>query len=196
VRVPSRWLREHCDPGLAADELGELLALRTTEVERISYLGPPSGDGFVVGKVVSVEPHPDADRLTVCEVDTGEGTRTIVCGAPNVAPGQTVPVALPGAVWPGGERLGRAELRGVTSNGMILSEAELELGDDQDGVIVLSGAHPTTNPAAPGVEDEEAAGIDLDSVFDPGAYLAHVPEILERLEGLTGPEPLRGRAGD
>ena len=146
MRIPYFWLREHCDPDLTVDELGELLALRTTEVERISYLGPPSTDGFVVGKVVSVEQHPDADRLTVCEVETGDATRTIVCGAPNVAAGQTVPVALPGAVMPGGEKLGRAELRGVTSDGMILSEAELQIGDDAEGIIVLSASEPL--PAA------------------------------------------------
>ncbi len=139
MRIPYSWLREWCNPGLSAEELGELLALRTTEVERISHLGPPSTDGFVVGRVAGVEKHPDADRLTVCRVETGDATRTIVCGAPNVAAGQTVAVALPGAVMPGGEALGRAELRGVTSDGMILSEAELELGEDAAGIIVLSG---------------------------------------------------------
>ena len=112
MKVLFSWLREHCDPGLGVEELAEGIALRTTEVERISYVGPPSGEGFVVGKVLSVERHPDADRLSVCEVETGDGTRTIVCGAPNVAAGQTVPVALPGATLPGGQRLGRAELRG------------------------------------------------------------------------------------
>ena len=67
-----------------------------TEVERVGTVGPPSAEGFVVGKVLSAEPHPNADRLRVCTVDTGDGERTIVCGAPNVAAGQTVPVALPG----------------------------------------------------------------------------------------------------
>ena len=114
-------------------------------MERISYLGPPSADGFVVGRVAKVEPHPDADRLTVCQVETGGDTRTIVCGAPNVAAGQTVAVALPGAVMPGGQELGRAELRGVTSDGMILSEAELELGEDAEGIIVLSESMPAAS---------------------------------------------------
>ncbi len=82
----------------------------------------------------------------MCEVETGEATRTIVCGAPNVAAGQTVPVALPGAVLPGGRKLGRAELRGVTSDGMILSEAELQIGDDADGIAVLDGE---TGPGQP-----------------------------------------------
>ena len=94
--------------------------------------------------MLSAEKHPNADRLTVTEVDTGDGTRTIVCGAPNVAAGQTVPVALPGAVMPGGEELGRAKLRGVVSDGMILSETELELGEDSDGIITLD------EPVAPG----------------------------------------------
>jgi phenylalanyl-tRNA synthetase beta chain len=146
MRVPVFWLREYCDPGLPVEELAELIALRTTEVERISRFGPPSGDGFVVGKVRSVEPHPDADRLTVCEVETGEGPRTIVCGAPNVAAGQTVPVALPGAMLPDGRELGRAELRGVTSDGMILSEAELEIGDDAAGIAVLDDAAKPGTP--------------------------------------------------
>ena len=102
----------------------------------------------MVGKVLSVERHPNADRLTVCEVETGEATRTIVCGAPNVAAGQTVPVALPGAVLPGGRKLGRAELRGVTSDGMILSEAELQIGDDADGIAVLDGETAPGSPLA------------------------------------------------
>ena len=72
MRVPYSWLREYCAPDLAIEELAALLALRTTEVERISRVGPPSSNGFVVGRVVSVERHPDADRLSVCEVETGE----------------------------------------------------------------------------------------------------------------------------
>ncbi len=148
MRVPYSWLREHCDPELSVDELGEHLALRTTEVERISYLGPPSSEGFVVGKVAGVEHHPNADRLTVCGVETGEATRTIVCGAPNVAAGQTVAVALPGAVMPDGKRLGRAELRGVASDGMILSEAELQIGDDAEGIMVLSESATAGTPLA------------------------------------------------
>ncbi|MGH2962569.1 MAG: phenylalanine--tRNA ligase subunit beta [Solirubrobacterales bacterium] len=170
MRAPYSWLREYCDPGLEVEELAERIALRTTEVERISYVGPPSADGFVVGRVASVERHPDADRLTVCEVETGDGTRTIVCGAPNVAAGQTVPVAVPGAVMPGGEKLGRAKLHGVTSDGMILSEAELEIGDDAAGIAIL---HPAGDPAAPGREAEEAAGLI------PGSPLADFLPVAE-----------------
>jgi phenylalanyl-tRNA synthetase beta chain len=137
MKVPESWLRAYCDPPLRTAELAEELAMHSIEVERISHLGAPSADSFVVGKVLSVERHPDADKLSVCVVDAGDGTRTIVCGAPNVAAGQTVPVALPGAVMPDGTKLGTAKLRGVESNGMILSEAELEIGDDAAGIAVL-----------------------------------------------------------
>jgi phenylalanyl-tRNA synthetase beta chain len=139
MRAPTSWLRSYCDPGLSTEELADELAMHSIEVERISQVGAPSPDSFVVGKVLSVEKHPDAERLSVCEVDAGDGARTIVCGAPNVAAGQTVPVALPGAVMADGTKLGKAKLRGVESNGMILSEAELEIGDDADGIVVLEG---------------------------------------------------------
>ncbi len=148
MRVPYSWLTEYCDPGLPVEELAELIALRTTEVERISHVGPPSAEGFVVGRVVSVESHPNADRLSVCQVEAGDAARTIVCGAPNVAAGQLVPVALPGATLPGGQKLGQAKLRGVTSDGMILSETELEVGEDADGIIVLDGEFKPGTPLA------------------------------------------------
>ena len=137
MRAPDSWLRSYCDPKLSVQELADELAMHSIEVERITHVGAPSPDSFVVGKVLSVEKHPDADKLSVCRVDAGDGERTIVCGAPNVAEGQTVPVALPGAVMPDGTKLGKAKLRGVESNGMILSEAELEIGDDAGRIAVL-----------------------------------------------------------
>jgi len=144
--VPVSWLREYCDPGWEPERLADRLAMTGTEVERVGTVGSPSADGLVVGLVKAVESHPDADRLSVCRVDTGDGERTIVCGAPNVAEGQLVPVALPGAVLPDGNTLKKAKLRGVESDGMILSETELEIGDDSDGIAVLSdnGAKPGT----------------------------------------------------
>ena len=145
MKAPNSWVRSYCDPGISVEELADALALHSIEVERIGHVGAPSTEAFVVGKVLSVEKHPDADKLTVCEVDAGEGGRTIVCGAPNVAAGQTVPVALPGAVMPDGTKLGKAKLRGVESDGMILSEAELEMGDDAAGIAVLDdGVRPGT----------------------------------------------------
>ena len=146
MRVPYSWLRELCDPGVGPEELAERLAMTGTEVERVTRIGPPSGDGFVIGRVLSRDAHPDADRLSVCLVDTGDGDpRTIVCGAPNVDAGQTVAVALPGARMPGGEKLRKAKLRGVASDGMILSATELELGEESEGIMVLDdGPGPGT----------------------------------------------------
>ncbi len=143
MRVPWSWLKAYCDPGISAEQLAVRLTMTGTEVERLDHVGAPKADGFVVGRVLGVEPHPDADRLRVCEVDVGaDGPRTIVCGAPNVAAGQTVAVALPGAVMPGGEKLGRAKLRGIESDGMILSEIEMQAGPDADGIAVLDDRGP------------------------------------------------------
>jgi phenylalanyl-tRNA synthetase beta chain len=149
MRVPYSWLREYCDPGVEPAELAERLVMTGTEVERVSVVGPPAPDNFIVGKVRSAEQHPDADRLRVCAVDDGSGEqRTIVCGAPNVAAGQTVAVALPGARMPGGEKLRKAKLRGIASEGMILAADELELGGDHDGIMVLDDAHAAGTPLA------------------------------------------------
>ncbi len=151
MKVPLSWLREYCDPGWEPERIAERLAMTGTEVERVGHAGAPSGEGLVVGLVKGVEKHPDADRLSVCSVETGDGERTIVCGAPNVAPGQLVPVALPGAELPGGLKLKSTKLRGVVSDGMILSESELEIGDEHDGIAVLGvdGTAPGLDPGMP-----------------------------------------------
>jgi phenylalanyl-tRNA synthetase beta chain len=129
------------DPAKLADRL----VMTGTEVERLDTIGPPSVEGFVVGKVLEREQHPNADRLSVCRVDTGDGERTIVCGAPNVDAGQTVAVVLPGATMPGGMKIRKAKLRGVPSEGMILSAAELEIAEEADGIMVLDdGPAPGT----------------------------------------------------
>jgi phenylalanyl-tRNA synthetase beta chain len=157
MRVPLSWLRSYCDPGLSADETAARLAMAGVEADRIERVGVGSPDSFVVGEVVSAEPHPDADRLTVCVVRDGSDTpRTIVCGAPNVAAGQLVAVALPGAVLPDGTRLGEVTLRGVTSSGMILAEDEVGIGDDHAGIMVLGDGHDPGTPliAALQVADE------------------------------------------
>ncbi len=146
MRVPLEWLHEYCAPGLPAPELADRLAMTGTEVERVERHGVGALHQFVVGRVLEAEQHPDADRLRVCLVDIGDQAPSqIVCGAPNVAAGQTVAVARPGAVMPDGSTLGKARLRGVDSNGMILAEDELAIGTDHAGIIVLD-----ENGVAPG----------------------------------------------
>ncbi len=177
MRVPLSWVTDHVDPGLPAQELAGALSGSGTLVEAIHHLGVPEGDGnlssFRVGRVLSAEPHPNADRLRVCEVDLGEGVPAgIVCGAPNVAAGQTVAVALPGALLPGADRpLKVAKLRGVESRGMILSATELALGEDAAGIMVLPDGIAPGTPARGGpapVRDGPRAGDHLQPAGLPG----------------------------
>src|ERR1700676_957340 len=141
MRVPLTWLREYWDPDLDVKGIEERLTMTGTKVESIHHHGVGAVEQFLVGRVLQVEPHPDADRLKVCKVDLGpartSGPATIVCGAPNVASGQTVAVARPGAVMPDGSKLKQAKLRGVLSEGMILASSELEMGSDGQGILVL-----------------------------------------------------------
>jgi phenylalanyl-tRNA synthetase beta chain len=138
MHVPVEWLREHCSPDISTAELAERLEMTGTEVAGIATRGVGAHDRFVVGRVLTAEQHPDADRLKVCTVDVGEDDPAhIVCGAPNVAAGQTVAVARPGAIMPGGVKLKKAKLRGQVSEGMILAEDELEIGADHAGIMVL-----------------------------------------------------------
>ncbi|MEA2406259.1 MAG: phenylalanyl-tRNA synthetase beta chain [Thermoleophilaceae bacterium] len=147
MRVPVAWLREYCDPGVPAEQIADTLTMAGIKVERLHRVGVGDPAEFVVGRVLSAEPHPDADRLTVCSVDVGDGEpSTIVCGAPNVATGQTVAVARPGAVMPDGTKLGEAKLRGVKSSGMILAEDEVGIGQDHDGIMVLDERLPVGAP--------------------------------------------------
>ncbi len=147
MRVPLFWLRDHCDPGIPTHDLEHELTMTGTKVEAVHGHGVGALEHFVVGRVLSADQHPDADRLTVCTVDVGEGDpRQIVCGAPNVAAGQIVAVAGAGAIMPDGTKLKRAKLRGVESNGMILAEDEVAIGPDHDGIMVLD---PDLRPGTP-----------------------------------------------
>jgi phenylalanyl-tRNA synthetase beta chain len=142
MKAPLSWLREYVAIELDPLALADRLAMTGTEVERVDFAGiAADGDNlshFVVGKVLSRERHPNADKLSVCLVDVGgEQPRTIVCGAPNVAGGQTVAVVLPGAVMPNGMAIKEAKLRGVASSGMIMSAAELEFEAKSEGILVL-----------------------------------------------------------
>jgi phenylalanyl-tRNA synthetase beta chain len=150
MKVPIEWLHEYCAPELSTAELAQRLAMTGTEVERIEHHGVSALENFVVGKVVEAVQHPDADRLRVCQVDTGDGDEPsqIVCGAPNVAAGQTVAVAKPGSIMPDGTKLKVAKLRGQRSHGMILAEDELAIGIDHDGIMVLDDVLAAGTPLA------------------------------------------------
>ena len=152
MKVPVSWLRDYVSFDMPLDELASTLVFTSFEVDRVVRRGVPDLDDnlglFRVGKVLEAGKHPNADRLQLCQVDVGEGeARQIVCGAWNFGAGATVAVALPGARLPGSdEPLGEAKLRGELSRGMILSERELELGDDHSGIIVLEDEHEPGTP--------------------------------------------------
>ncbi|MCF7811882.1 phenylalanine--tRNA ligase subunit beta [bacterium] len=137
MRASYNWLKEFVDFPHSPDELAEVMTNIGLNVESVDEVGGEWTD-VVVGKVLTCEPVPETDHLSYCEVDAGTGeTLGIVCGAPNVAAGQIVPVAVVGAVLPGGFKITKRKLKGVTSQGMICSEKELGISDEAAGIMVL-----------------------------------------------------------
>ena len=163
MRVALGWLAEFVDvPPVEA--LAERLTTAGIEIEGIERTGPDLSE-IRVGLVISREKHPDADKLSLCRVDIGEGEPLeIVCGAPNVAAGQKVPVARVGVELPGGLRIKKSKIRGVVSNGMICSASELGLGDSHDGILVLDANAPIGKPLS---EVLRAGDVVLDFELTP-----------------------------
>ncbi|MXX93435.1 MAG: phenylalanine--tRNA ligase subunit beta [Chloroflexi bacterium] len=143
MKVPLSWLREYVDVNIDVDELAHRLTMAGNEVDSIERFGHI--ENVVVGEVLHVSPHPNADRLRLVQVDDGDGVHEVVCGAPNVTEGQKIAYASIGAELfdaysdePGKTRkLRRSKIRGVESSGMVCSEKELGIGDDHDGILVL-----------------------------------------------------------
>ncbi len=163
MKFPLSWLREFIDiPNIEiADIVGAFESLGH-EVEE-AYQLEASFTGVVVGKVIEVAAHPNADKVRVCQVDIGGETSEIICGAWNFEAGAYVPVAVPGAILGGDFTITQREIRGVVSNGMICSEAELGLGDDADGIMVLNDDYP---------DSIEAVGTDFAAIVGfPDVYL-------------------------
>lgn len=137
MQFPESWLRSLVNPPIATDELAHRLTMAGLEVEETNPAAPPF-TGVVVGHIVEIAPHPDADKLRICQVEDGSGERLqIVCGAPNAAAGLKVPFARVGAELPGGMKIGVAKMRGVVSSGMLCSARELGLSQDHAGLMEL-----------------------------------------------------------
>ena len=154
MQVSERWLREWANPPVTAAELAHKLNLAGLECEAAVMLAEPA-HGVVVGRILTAERHPQADRLQVCSVDVGDGTpRQIVCGAPNARAGLCAPCALPGAKLPGGMEIKDAKLRGVDSSGMLCSAKELALSDKSEGLLELDDS------AVPGTPIEQYLQLD------------------------------------
>ncbi|WP_243313942.1 phenylalanine--tRNA ligase subunit beta [Fundidesulfovibrio agrisoli] len=155
------WLREFVPYEGPVDTLADRLTMLGLEVEGVSRPFSAAAD-VVVGHVLTREKHPDADKLSVCTVDVGEqALLQIVCGAPNVAAGQRVPVARIGTVLPGGLTIKKSKIRGVESFGMICSESELGLAEKSEGILVIEGE------PAPGITLAQAMNLD-DTILEIG----------------------------
>ena len=147
MQFPESWLREFCNPSLPSTQLADLLTMSGMEVEE-SRPAAPAFSGVVVAKVLEVARHPNADRLSVCQVDAGTGSvLSIVCGAPNVRAGIKVPCAIVGALLPPQQdgaafEIKTGQLRGVESQGMLCSARELKLSDDHGGLLILADDAP------------------------------------------------------
>ena len=164
MQVPESWLRQFCSPDLSSEQIADCLTMAGLEVEDMRSTAPPFS-GVVVGEVLKVDPHPDADRLRVCLVDVGTDTPLqIVCGAPNVAVGMKAPCARIGAILPpaadGGQSLhiGLVTMRGVSSQGMLCSAKELGLSADHAGLLALQ------SDLKPGLDLRQALDLD-DCIF-------------------------------
>ncbi len=200
MRVPISWLRDYVAVEMPLDELATRLSISTAEVEGIDTLGIADEGGnaglFKVGRVLEAEKHPNADRLQITKVDVGEAEpRSIVCGAWNFGAGATVGVALPGAVLPNGLELGRREVRGQLSDGMILAEDEIGLGGDHAGIMLLDPAEPGTLlgdvlPLVERVLVVEATGNrpDLQSIYGIAREVATLYDL--ELASLPGRPPV------
>ncbi|MFY9295842.1 MAG: phenylalanine--tRNA ligase subunit beta [Clostridiales bacterium] len=157
--VPIKWLKEYVDISASTKELANAMTLTGTNVESIKELAKDI-DKVVVGRILSINPHPNADKLVVCQVDIGNEVIQIVTGAPNVEEGQLVPVALHGALLPGGVKIKKGKLRGEVSQGMLCSIDELELtelgeiDDGIDGILILDEEYPL------GMDIKEALDLD------------------------------------
>lgn len=149
MKFSESWLRTFVNPDMERSALSHLLTMAGLEVEELDPVAP-AFTGVLVAQVLSVEKHPDADRLNVCQVDVGDGTtRQIVCGAPNVAAGLKVPCALPGAELPGNFKIKLAKVRGVESGGMLCSAKELGIAEEANGLLIL----PEDAPVGQSIRD-------------------------------------------
>ena len=174
MKVSIDWLKQYVGFDGSHHELIESLPMLGLEVEESGDSSSPTLEKVVVGEVLSKEPHPEADRLSVCSVQVGEDQEpaNIVCGASNFNVGDRVPVALPGAKLPGGFKIKKSKLRGVASEGMMCSAVELELGQDADGLMILSENPKIGTPIANLFEKE--VSLELEITANRGDCLSHI----------------------
>lgn len=161
MKFSEKWLREWIDPGVDAHTLGARLTMAGLELDSIEAAAPDLS-GVVVAKIVAIQPHPDAGKLQVCQVSTGAATKQVVCGAPNARAGLVTALATEGTVLPNGVKISVAELRGVTSQGMLCAAGELGLDEHSAGIIELDQDLPPGEPLMQALDlDDKVFAIDL-----------------------------------
>ncbi|MEX5573659.1 phenylalanine--tRNA ligase subunit beta [Pseudomonas lijiangensis] len=170
MKFSEQWLRGWVSPQVSRDELVARLSMAGLEVDSVT-LAAGIFTGVVVGEVLSTEQHPDADKLRVCQVSNGSETLQVVCGAPNVRPGLKIPFAMIGAELPGDFKIKKAKLRGVESNGMLCSAAELQLGEGNDGLMELAADAPVGQDIRVYLELDDAS-IEVDLTPNRGDCLS------------------------
>ena len=183
MRVPLSWLRDYVDFDLPVERLAERLTLLGMEVGSIETIGA-DWSNVVVGELLEVVPHPNADRLSLTKVrvSSADAPLSIVCGAHNIAAGQRVPVALPGAVLPGDRKIGVTKIQGTESQGMLCSGAELGLTTDADGIMILDSDFKLGRPLAEVVGD---VVIDVDVKPNRGDALSMIG-LAREVAAITG----------
>ena len=187
MKFSVNWLREFVELPKSIDELAELLTLAGTEIESIEKRGA-NFDNVVVAQIKASAQHPNADRLSVCQVDDGSGQeRQIVCGAKNYKAGDKVPLALPGAILVGDLKIKPSKLRGVESQGMLCSPSELGLSADSDGLLILSPEAKIGEPIASLFPEDTI--LDVEITPNRGDLLSHFG-LAREISALVG-QPLR-----
>jgi phenylalanyl-tRNA synthetase beta chain len=183
MKVSLDWLRQFVDLPPTVEALVDLLTLAGIEVEGVETRGCAVGN-VVVAQIRDSAQHPNADRLSVCQVDDGSGvTRQIVCGATNYKVGDKVPLALPGAVLPGDFRIKVGKLRGVESHGMMCSAKELRLSDDAEGLLILPASAKVGGPIGELYPSDTI--LDLEITPNRSDLLSHLG-IAREIAALTG----------
>ena len=183
------WLEEWVKPNLSAGDLAHRITMAGLEVDSIEADGEGL-DGVVIAEVAGVARHPDADRLSVCTVSTGDAdTVEVVCGAPNVFAGMKTPLAVPGTRLPNGMQLRRSKIRGVVSNGMLCSAVEIGLGSESDGILELPADAPVGQPLAEYLDVPDTV-IDVDITPNRGDCFC-VLGVARDVAALTG-QPMTG----